>query len=207
MANVIGSVNGARSRMMCNLSKFNAISRSGVVTHIARGYAAYRPLTTRIGRNRLITLFAALVYLFAVLNSLQYYVLDVPIYLKMDRYLRGTERLPFQERILAVPILHAIDAVAAHHRILISGRGVFTANHFAFFALALVSFLIANVFAVMLYRAVAPNGTLTMLVPPILLALTLSTYVIRTSAHFAYPYDMPSLAFFSAGLYFIYKRY
>jgi hypothetical protein len=84
-----------------------------------------------------------------------------------------------------------------------------TPQTFAFYVVSLVSFSIAGYLAVRLYRVVNPSGALAALaalVYPLFMVLTLWTYVVHIDADFSYPYDMPSLAFFTGGLLAIYAR-
>ena len=76
----------------------------------------------------------------------------------------------------------------------------------AFYFLSLISFSVAGFFTVKLYRAVTDNGILSSLVYPVFLVIAMWTYVIHIDANYSYPYDMPALAFFTAGIYFIYTR-
>jgi hypothetical protein len=146
-----------------------------------------------------------ILYVLATVNGMQFYVTNTAPWLNTARYLAGTERLPFQTRVFPIPFLKLLAHVAGSIPFLNSGSGVFTATKFGPFFLSLVSFAIASIFVVLLYRAVSLTRSLSGVVAPIFLALTLATYVIR-SANYFYPYDMPALAFFAAGLYFIYQR-
>jgi hypothetical protein len=157
-------------------------------------------------RPKPITWMATALYVFATVNAIQFYILSTKPYLDVSRYYAGTERLPFQERVFPVPILKALDHVAASRTFLRSGNGVFTQALFGPFLLSLVSFAVASVFVVLLYRAVSRTRRLSNLVAPVFLVLTVATYVVRPTARLYYPYDMPALAFFAAGLYFIYER-
>jgi hypothetical protein len=152
------------------------------------------------------TWLTAALYVFASVNAIQFYLLSTKPYLDMSRYYAGTERLPFQERVLPVPLLKALDHVAAASTFLRSGSGVFTQALFSSFALSLLSFAVASVFVVLLYRVVSKTRALVNLVAPVFLVLTMATYVVRPTARLFYPYDMPALAFFAAGLYFIFQR-
>ena len=149
---------------------------------------------------------AAILYVFATVNAMQFYIVTTRPWLDTARYFGGLERLPFQERVFPIPFLKLLGHIASSVRFLRSGNGVFTETLFGPFFLSLVSFFIASIFVVMLYRSVSRTRQLSAIVAPIFLALTLATYVIRSSANYFYPYDMPALAFFAAGLFFIYER-
>ncbi len=151
-------------------------------------------------------------YVFATLQFIRFYVVSTRFYLKMPAYLSGHERLPFQERVLPILLMWPINHWAALMRA-VADRGhdpetaaAATPQTVAFYVLSLVAFSIAGIFTVKLYRAVTENGILSSLVYPVFLVISMWTYVIHIDANYSYPYDMPALAFFTAGLYFIYTR-
>ena len=151
-------------------------------------------------------------YAFATLQLIRFYVVTTRFYLKMPAYLSGHERLPFQERILPIVLMWPINHWSAlMHAIANRGHdpetsAAATPQTVAFYLLSLVAFSIAGVFTVKLYRAVTQDGILAPIVYPLFLVISLWTYVIHIDANYSYPYDMPALAFFTAGLYFIYTR-
>ena len=152
-------------------------------------------------------------YAFATLQFIRFYVVSTRFYLHLPAYLSGHERLPFQERVLPIVLMWPINHSAALMQALAT-RGhdpetasAATPQTVAFYLLSLVAFSIAGLFATKLYRAVTSNGILSPLVYPIFLVIALWTYVIHIDANYSYPYDMPALAFFTAGLYFIYTRH
>jgi hypothetical protein len=150
--------------------------------------------------------------LLATVQFIRYYVVSTTFYLNMPRYLAGQERLPFQERILPIFLMGPIN----HSSFLMQhlshvGHGwdapsASAPQTLAFYLVSLVSFTLAGLLVVRLYRVVHPTGTLVRLVYPIFLVLVMWTYVIHIDADFSYPYDMPALAFFAGGLLAIYTR-
>jgi hypothetical protein len=164
------------------------------------------------GRKLLFPVFLLALYALATLPFIRYYVVATTFYLDIPRYLAGHERLPFQERILPIVLMQPINHSAflmrhfTHPSGPWDGASASTPQTFAFYVLALVSFSIAGYLTVRLYRAVNPTGALAALVYPLFMVLTLWTYVVHIDADFSYPYDMPSLAFFTGGLLAIYKR-
>lgn len=148
----------------------------------------------------------------ATLQFIRYYVVSTTFYLDMDRYMAGRERLPFQERVLPIFLMWPINHSATLMRHLSHPDGGFDAasaaspQKLAFYVVSLVSFSIAAFCVQRLYEAVTESGTLAALVFPIFMVLTLWTYVVHIDANFSFPYDMPSLAFFAAGLLAIYNR-
>ena len=151
-------------------------------------------------------------YAFATLQFVRFYVVSTHFYLNMPAYLRGQERLPFQERVLPIflmwPINHSaylMHAVAGRHSTEYGGTAA-TPETLAFYLISLLSFAVAGLYSVRLYRAVTSSGLLEPLVYPLLMIVALWTYVVHVDANYSYPYDMPSLAFFAAGLFYIYLR-
>lgn len=149
----------------------------------------------------------AIVFLYAcaTLQAARYYAIRTDFYLKLAAYLQGHERLPFQQRVLPILFLRAMynsSWVTSHFH----HNGAFTQTRGPFYVLSLISLVVAGLFTQKLYNAVTERGILRPLVYPLFLFTVLWTYAIHIEADFSYPYDLPSLAFFTAGLYFIYQR-
>ena len=145
-------------------------------------------------------------YVFATLQFIRYYVVSTRFYLSMPRYMSGGERLPFQERVLPIALMWPITHFSPLMNALASHQGPSTPGLAAFYLVSLLGFSLAGFFCVRLYHAVTATGTLHALVYPLFLVIAMWTYVVHIDADFSYPYDMLSLAFFTAGLYFIYTR-
>lgn len=150
----------------------------------------------------------------ATLQFIRFYVITTHFYLNLAAYLSGQERLPFQERILPIlimwPVQHSVWLMTA-----VSHRGssldpaiqsAATPQTLGFYLVSLLAFVVAGIYVTRLYHAVAPRGVLSILVYPAFLVVSLWTYVVHVDANYSYPYDLPSLAFFTAGLYYIYIR-
>jgi len=152
-------------------------------------------------RRGLYTLYAFAGYLFTrvhLLSNLQF--------LNMPAYLAGTERLPFQRRVLPMLILRGLDRIspAASH---IAHRGLAAEPHtMHLFLIDLISVFVASYFCVRLHTAVQPHSRYRWLVFPIFLWTLVWTFVAYTIFNHYFPYDLMSVAFFSAGLCFIYER-
>ena len=142
-----------------------------------------------------------------------YLFLEYP-YINLQRFERGTERLPFQTRILAAPLFRWAD----HNRRLVDYAYRLSSNNKYFFQsgihagevlgffLDIGCVLIAGWVALQLYRAGTRRNLLGVLVYPLFLGLCVVSYILHTVQNFRYVYDLPSLAFFSLGLYLIYFR-
>lgn len=158
-------------------------------------------------------LFLWLLNALATLQFIRFYVIGTHFYLNLAAYLSGHERLPFQERVLPIvlmwPIHHSawLMAAASHRSSNDPAiQSAATPQSLGFYVVSLISFIVAGIYVTRLYNAVTRSGLLRMLVYPAFLAVSLWTYVVHVDANYSYPYDLSSLAFFTAGLYYIYTR-
>ena len=145
-------------------------------------------------------------YTFAMLQFVRYYTVSTVFYLNLDAYLHGRERLPFQERVLPILFLRPLYASSWVTRHLVHSNGTFSAERGPFYLLSLISLIVAAIYTQHLYLALTSRGKFASLVFPVFLFAVMWTYTIHSEANFSYPYDFPSLAFFTAGLYYIYRR-
>lgn len=157
-------------------------------------------------KRRRFSLLTWILYVFATLQFIRYYVVSTKFYLSMPRYMSGHERLPFQERILPILLMWPITHFSPLMNALRTHQGPSTPGLAAFYIVSLLGFSLAGFFCVRLYHALTSTGTLDLLVYPLFLIISMWTYVVHLDADFSYPYDMLSLAFFTAGLFFIYTR-
>jgi hypothetical protein len=146
------------------------------------------------------------VYALAALQFLRFYVTSTHLWVNLPHYLAGTDRLPFQKRILPVPLLLAFNKLLGRFPILDQGQAVFTPEKFSLFCVATVAFAVAAFYLMRFYRAVSPTRLLEVLVLPCFIVICLFTYVVHIGDTLSYPYDLPSVAVFTAGLYYIYER-
>jgi hypothetical protein len=142
----------------------------------------------------------------ATLQFTRYYCKSTYFYLDMPAYLSGHERLPFQERVLPIlflrPMFHSnwLMSRFAHT------NGAFTPDRGPFYVVSFIALVIAALYTQKLYDLLSPRRYLNYLVFPFFLFTVIWSYSIHSEANFSYPYDLPSLAFFTAGLYYIYSR-
>jgi hypothetical protein len=169
------------------------------------GRIGYRRLAKRLGLLALCVL-AATQFVGA------YLYLEFP-YVDVYRFEHGYERLPFQTRLLTAPLYRWADSNA----VLIGYAGRLTRNTYFFphgigatevveFFVDIACVLFAGWVATAIYRAASRRHLLQPLVFPLFLVLCVLTYILHTVQNFRYIYDMPTLAFFAAGLYLIYFR-
>ncbi|WP_419804343.1 hypothetical protein [Terriglobus sp.] len=150
--------------------------------------------------------FIVFLYVCACLQFVRFYVRSSDFYLNLPAYLAGHERLPFQERILPVILMREIFHSHFMMNVLVHDQGVAARERAPFYLLSVIGTFGAAFFTQLLYRSVSQKRTLPFLVLPLLLFCMLWTYVVHNEANFSYPYDLLSLAFFTAGLYFIHER-
>ena len=148
----------------------------------------------------------SLLYGCATLQFIRFYCQSTHFYLNMSAYLAGHERLPFQERVLPILFLRPLSQSTWLMQHLSHAQGIFTPELGPFYLLSLIAMLIAVIYTQRLYSLVTSSGLLSYLVLPIFLFTVMWTYSIHTEANYSYPYDLPSLAFFAAGFYYLYAR-
>lgn len=169
-----------------------------------------RPLQWRPVAARLALL--ALYVLMTVQFVGCYLFLGYP-YLDIDRFTHGYERLPFQTRLLMAPLFRWAQnsPLMVHYasRLAMNGyffpHGIQPAEAVQFW-LDIPCVLIAGWVAVRIYQASSRRRLLGWLVYPLFLVLCAVSYTLHTVQNFQFVYDLPSLAFFSLGLYLIYFR-
>jgi hypothetical protein len=155
-----------------------------------------------------------LVYLLASFHLVWFYINRVPSFLVLERYETGSERMPFQARLMmeyplrwahASPTLNSVAAgISAIH--LWIPRGVLPED-FVEAAVDLISVVIAGLVATDLYRGHSRTRLLTPYVYPLALVMMAGSYCLGSINFYRYVYDLPSLGLFSAGLYLVFHRH
>ena len=155
--------------------------------------------------RKLVPLAILYFYACATLQFVRFYTRSTDFYLNLSAYLTGHERLPFQERILPALFMRSLyhSAWIMRHA---HADGAFTQERGPFYVLSLLSLLVAAIYTQRLYHAVTRQHLLGWLVYPLFLLAVMWSYTIHSEANYSYPYDLPAVAFFAAGLFYIYKR-
>ena len=162
---------------------------------------------SRLSRPRLTRVLLVVAYLSAAYQMLRFYVSYPFFYIRLPEYFAGTERLPFQLRVLPIAFLYPLGHSTPLQRFAATRVGyLHNPWRMAFFIVSVLFFAIACYFLTRLYRALSTSRRLEFLLLPVFFHTFLWTYVLNVDQHYSYPYDVPSLAFFSAGLFFIYRR-
>lgn len=134
------------------------------------------------------------------------YMSNTGSYLDLNSYIAGTERLPYQRRVLPMLLLRGLLRLPYPHAL---------AHHFVIFANApllyllginLLALAVTGWFTTRLYRVSTPEGRFPLLVFPFLLFVSIWTYLMRPLFITNLPYDFLSQAFFTAGLFCLYTR-
>lgn len=174
---------------------------------MALSFAATQPsMSLKINRHRITQAVVSTLYVFATLQFIRFYTISTTFYLNLRAYLTGHERMPFQKRVLPALIINILHSLPFASHVHFHSQGSFSANKAPIFVLALISIFIAGYFTQRLYGLLTTDHSLYFLVYPIFLFALLWAYAMHMEANYSYPYDMPSVAIFSAGLYFIYAR-
>ena len=160
-----------------------------------------------IRSSRPLTVFKWLMYLVITLQFIRVYGYSTTFYLRLPAYLSGHERLPFQMRLLPVffyDLFYKSPWMMKH--IMTHVSGAFSPQNGPLFWLSLLSLSACCYFITKLYNAVSLTRSLGVLVYPFFLVTVMLTYSNHVEQNFSYPYDFAAIAFFTAGLYFIYTR-
>jgi hypothetical protein len=151
--------------------------------------------------------------LLATLHIVWFYIYCVPSYLDLNRYEAGTERMPFQGRLLMQYPLRWAHSSRLCTRIAILFSYTTTwlprpaiPEDIVQAVIDGIAVLIAGLVARSLYRRYSPTGLLTPFVYPFTLVMVTVSYCLQSTAFFRYVYDLPSLGFFAVGLWLIHRK-
>ncbi len=172
--------------------------------HLHRAYAVKRE---RIGP------LARTLYLLATFQFVCCYLRHVPSYMRLMAYEHGSDRMPFQGRLLMMYPLRW-----AHQSSLFITVAAATDKFFPWFLphatpesvlqliVDTICIVITGAIAIRIYQAASKEQLLTQWIYPLVLVMCVSTYMLHSTQSLRYYYDFPSLLFFSAGLFLIYFR-
>ena len=143
----------------------------------------------------------------AGLQFVRFYLKSASMYVNMRAYLSGQERMPFQARLLPAILMRGMLRIPHFGSWMQHSHGLMPAELMPFYLLSLVSLCCSAVLTQWLYLSVTRSHALAALVFPAFLYVTSWTYLLHVEANFSYPYDLLSLAFFTAGMLCIYRRW
>jgi hypothetical protein len=146
---------------------------------------------------------------FAVIQFIRsYFVINAP-YLNEARYEAGSERMPYQGRILMAWIMRLADHNGPWNRIASHLRG--TLHDPATLAVALIGLLSILVTALVIHRwylLASPTRRLPSLPFALFLWMVYATYLARFQEAIYFPYDLLNVALFTLALYLCFtERY
>ena len=153
-------------------------------------------------RWAILFLYACAIYSFA-----RSHITNTFRYISVQAYLHGDAKLPYQRRLLPMLLARALNAAPLSRSVvhLLNGR-VVPPGLFPFFLVDLLSVAVASYLCLKLYRKAAVRPWSAPLIIAIFLFTAAWTYMLSPESSTYYPYDLPGLAFFTAGLYFVYTR-
>ncbi len=151
--------------------------------------------------------------LLATVHVVWFYLSRVECHIRLLAYEQGRERTPFQYRLLLMGPLgwaHRSPAIVAAAAWLTRQRGFFPngvrPEGLVQAAIDMLCVAVAGLMATRIYERASRTGLLAAYVYPLTLLMVLCTYALLTMHSYRFVYDLPSLAFFSLGLYLIYAR-
>ena len=128
-------------------------------------------------------------------------------FLDLTQYAAGTERMPFQGRMLMMYAVRWAQHSALVHRWTGGPKSLFNSpENLVIGVTGFASVLIAGVLVTLLYRRISSRRAFEWMPFALLLVMLASNYLLHAPFVILYPYDLPSMAFFTAGVYLIYTR-
>jgi hypothetical protein len=172
--------------------------------HAAVGLQAPTPRSAR--RRKFLKWFTPFMLVMATLHFARCYVVLCGYWIELPVYAAGRAKMPFQKRMLMMPVLRwaeqnrALQNFCAHH-VLIN-----TPDLLVMWILAAISMLVTAAIVTWLYLRASRIRAFWWMPWAILLLVSFVQYILHSDNNYIYPYDLPSLVFFSAGLALIYAR-
>jgi len=149
----------------------------------------------------------------ATLQVVWCYLRAVHPYMDPEKYVVGTDRMPFQGRVLLMLPLrwaensHALQWLVAHSwRSVYWFPGPMTSEAIVEASIDVLCIAIAGWMTILLYRASSRRQWLTPAIYPLFLAAFAATYILHTVQNYRFLYDPPSIAFFAVAMWLIYTR-
>ncbi|RSL16794.1 hypothetical protein EDE15_2319 [Edaphobacter aggregans] len=162
---------------------------------------------TTPSRSRAVSIYLYCFYFFASLQFLRSYFVIDSSYLDVLKYEAGSERMPYQARILMSFLMRH----AGTNRLIVKAAGVMGAP---LHSPETFSIFLVNLFALALlvwvvrafYLKIAPSGQLSWLPYALVLWMMAVTYIVRFQEAIYFPYDLLAAALFTLCVYLCYAR-
>lgn len=158
--------------------------------------------------NRLVLLaMLTVTYSLASLQFLRsYFIVDQP-YLNALQYELGTERMPYQSRILMAIIMRHAASSRLFIQIANKFRGPLHApDVLAILLVDLLSLVLISVVVKAFYQHLSPTGKLRWLPYALVLWMASETYIVRFQEAIYFPYDLLAAALFTLCVYLSYRQ-
>ncbi len=152
-------------------------------------------------------------YFLATFQIVCYYIRNVPSYMRLMPYENGGDHMPFQGRMLMMFLLRwahgnsgwsALAACSKRFAPWLLPRSIPEAVLQVVVDTACI--IITGTIATRIYQASSKERLFTLWVYPMVLVMCVSAYILHTTQNLRFYYDLPSMMFFSVGLYLIYFR-
>jgi hypothetical protein len=151
--------------------------------------------------------FIRLTLLMASVQFIRCYIIQTYKFLDLPQYAAGLERMPFQGRMLMMFPLRWAQHSPLLLRLTSGPAPLFSSpDDLVISVIGFLSVLITGVLITKLYRRVSPDALFPWMPYALMLVFLASNYLLHSPLIILYPYDLPSVAFFTAGVYCIYTR-
>ena len=175
------------------------------VAHVAG--AKLPSVARKPASGRVFRIFVLVAFTFATLQFLRsYFIVNQP-YLDAARYEAGSEKTPYQSRILmAVVMRHArvnpvMKSIASR-----LGPPLHESDVVALFLVGLFSLGLIALVVAAFYREISPHGRLSSMPYFLVLWMASVTYIVRFQEAIYFPYDLLAAALFTLCIYLCYRR-
>lgn len=165
------------------------------------------PRASRRASGRVFRVFVFLAFAFATLQFLRsYFIVNQP-YLDAAKYEAGTEKTPYQSRILMSVVMRYARGNSLLGRIASRlGPPLHEPDVVALLLVGLLSMVLMAVVVQAFYRYVSPHGRLSPMPYFLVLWMASATYIVRFQEAIYFPYDLLAAALFTLCLYLCYRR-
>jgi len=151
--------------------------------------------------------FTRITLLLASAQFIRCYIIQTYKFLDLPQYASGLERMPFQGRMLMMYPLRWAEHSPLIARLTTGPTPLFhSPDDLIICAIGFLSVLITGVLITRLYRRVSPQPLFPWMPYALMLVFLAANYLLHSPLVILYPYDLPSVAFFTAGMYCITTR-
>lgn len=164
--------------------------------------------------HKKVGLLAKSLYFLATVQLATYYIRDVPSYLRLTQYEDGAAHMPFQGRLMMMFLLgwaHAsiiwITLADGLNRFVPWLLPHCTPEAALQLCIDVACIAVTGAVATRLYQTGSKEQLLVQWIYPLVLVLCVTTYILHITQNLRFYYDLPSMMFFSVGLYLIYFRW